>query len=74
MEGGVGRATVTFKVKKEHLNVSGTMHGGMGAILVDNVTGVSLMNDDPEAWKTCITSELGVRYREHHLACEESQT
>ncbi|KAH8235133.1 hypothetical protein KR032_009172 [Drosophila birchii] len=41
--GGDGRVVGEFTVEKEHLNRGGTLHGGLTATIVDNVTTYALM-------------------------------
>ncbi|XP_017022937.1 acyl-coenzyme A thioesterase 13 [Drosophila kikkawai] len=43
-DGGDGRAVGEFTVEKEHLNRGGTLHGGLTATIVDNVTTYALMS------------------------------
>ena len=43
-----GKVTCELTVEQEHLNRGGTMHGGMTATLVDEVTTLAvLMNEKP---------------------------
>ncbi|KAH8380571.1 hypothetical protein KR009_011526 [Drosophila setifemur] len=43
-DGGDGRAVGEFTVGPEHLNRQGTLHGGLTATIVDNVTTYALMS------------------------------
>jgi acyl-CoA thioesterase len=41
VDGGYGRATVTLKVRREHLNFHGTCHGGVIFALADTAFGLA---------------------------------
>ena len=49
VEGSVGRTVVKMKVLEEHCNAIGTLHGGMSATLVDNITSLALITDDEDS-------------------------
>ena len=40
-DGGIGRATVSLRVRKEHLNFNGTCHGGVIFALADTAFGLA---------------------------------
>ncbi len=46
VEGSPGRCLVSFKVKEGDLNMGGTMHGGLGATIVDVVSTVALCDKE----------------------------
>ena len=47
LEGDAGRCVMLYKVQEDHVNKYGTLHGGMGATLVDCVTTFALI-DKPD--------------------------
>ncbi|BFF99637.1 acyl-coenzyme A thioesterase 13-like [Drosophila madeirensis] len=57
--GGEGRAIGEFTVEKEHLNRQGTLHGGLTATIVDNVTTYALMSAGSHPG---VTATLNVSY------------
>ncbi|XP_017096373.2 acyl-coenzyme A thioesterase 13-like [Drosophila bipectinata] len=57
--GGDGRAVGEFTVAPEHLNLAGTLHGGLTASIVDNVTTFALMSKGAHPG---VTANLNVSY------------
>ena len=45
MEGDIGRCVVALVIEEEHTNIGGTMHGGLCALLVDNISALALLNN-----------------------------
>ncbi|KAM4689682.1 acyl-coenzyme A thioesterase 13-like [Discoglossus pictus] len=41
-----GKIVCELKVEKEHTNTGGTLHGGLTATIVDNVSTIALMNTE----------------------------
>ncbi len=49
-----------FKVRDEHTNLMGSMHGGVAATLLDIVTTMSLMKEDPTETKFGVSVDLNL--------------
>ena len=62
VEGSPGRCLVEFRVQPVHVNLRGTMHGGMGATLVDQISTIALIGDDPESvGKLGVSTDMSIR-------------
>ena len=46
MEGDVGRCVASLMIEEEHTNLGGTLHGGLSALLVDNISTLALTTPD----------------------------
>ena len=46
---GEGACVCNFKIEEEHTNRYGTLHGGMTATIVDNVSTMALLATEPHA-------------------------
>ena len=46
MEGDIGRCVVALVIDEEHTNLGGTLHGGLSALLVDNISTLALTTPD----------------------------
>ena len=46
MEGDVGRCVAALVIDEEHTNRGGTLHGGLSALLVDNISTLALTTPD----------------------------
>ncbi|XP_022227318.1 acyl-coenzyme A thioesterase 13 [Drosophila obscura] len=57
--GGEGRAFGEFTVEKEHLNHEGTLHGGLTATIVDNISTYAMMSRGKHPG---VTANLNVSY------------
>jgi uncharacterized protein (TIGR00369 family) len=51
-----GRAEVSLEVRDEHLNLMGTLHGGVIASLADTATGVAMHSALEHGWTHTTTS------------------
>ncbi|KAH8304906.1 hypothetical protein KR018_006515 [Drosophila ironensis] len=58
-EGGEGRVLGEFTVAEEHLNMAGSLHGGLTATIVDNITTYALMSKGAHPG---VTTTLNVSY------------
>jgi len=57
-----GKCQLRFLVKEEHLNYGGTMHGGVGAYLVDMATTMTLLDkEDAVLRRPGVSVDLNVR-------------
>ena len=61
-EAGDGRATLRLDAKQEHLNPSGSVHGGAIATLIDTAMGEAVMSSAGD--ELPVTVELKVNYLE----------
>jgi uncharacterized protein (TIGR00369 family) len=57
----VGEVDVAMDVRPHHLNLMGTLHGGMIATLADTATGLALRSALEEGW-TFTTTHLAVTF------------
>merc|ERR1719397_2047032 len=55
-----GHLALSFLVSKEHTNLSGNLHGGCSAQLVDNVTTMALMIED--GGKPGVSVDMNINY------------
>ena len=46
MEGDIGRCVVALVIEEEHTNLGGTLHGGLSALLLDNISTLALTTPD----------------------------
>lgn len=63
MSGAAGEAVVECDVGADHLNIGGTVHGGVLATLIDVAVGVACHSMDPEGTRRPMaTTELNVTF------------
>ncbi len=56
-----GRCVISYRVKEEDVNKGGTMHGGLGATLVDVVSTIALSNAETgHLLRPGVSVELGI--------------
>ena len=46
MDGDIGRCVVALVIEEEHTNLGGTLHGGLSALLLDNISTLALTTPD----------------------------
>jgi acyl-coenzyme A thioesterase 13 len=61
VDGDIGRCVASLKVEEEHTNPGGTLHGGLSAVLVDNVSTLALALPD-EDFKFGVSVDMNLSY------------
>lgn len=51
MDGDLGWCLAGFRVQEEHTNVFQALHGAFSATLLDNISTLTLITDDPSCLK-----------------------
>lgn len=62
VSGGNGRCLAELKVQEENTNRGGTLHGGLTATLIDNVTTLAMMSKEVPPG---VSVNLNVKYVLH---------
>ena len=62
MEGDVGRCVASLKIEEEHTNRGGTLHGGLSAVLVDNISTLALTLPEGEAFNYGVSVNMDLSY------------
>ena len=62
MEGDVGRCVAALVIDEEHTNRGGTLHGGLSALLVDNISTLALTSADGELFSYGVSVNMDLSY------------
>jgi len=62
VEGDVGRCVAALVIDEEHTNRGGTLHGGLSALLVDNISTLALTSADGEPFSYGVSVNMDLSY------------
>ena len=62
MEGDIGRCVVALVIDEEHTNLGGTLHGGLSALLVDNISTLALTSADGQPFSYGVSVNMDLSY------------
>ena len=62
MEGDIGRCVASLKIDSEHTNRGGTLHGGLSALLVDNISTLALTLPEGQDFSYGVSVNMDLSY------------
>jgi len=62
VEGDVGRCVAALVIDEEHTNRGGTLHGGLSALLVDNISTLALTSADGQPFSYGVSVNMDLSY------------
>ena len=62
MEGEVGRCVASLRIEEEHTNSYGTIHGGLSALLVDNISTLALTLPEDQKFSYGVSVNMDLSY------------
>lgn len=62
MEGDVGRCVASLRIEEEHTNRGGTLHGGLSALLVDNISTIALTLPEGQPFSYGVSVNMDLSY------------
>ncbi len=62
VDGDIGRCVASLRIEEEHTNRGGTLHGGLSALLVDNISTIALTLPDGQAFSYGVSVNMDLSY------------